>query len=147
MKTLRNLLLATLAVGLSAAALHAEKIVAGPKGGRLLSTEPHQAEFFVTSDRRVEVTFYDAALKPTPILDQVVSITAETASGKMPLEMRKTETGFVSAGPLPAGEPYRVVMQVREKAGAKPQNFRINLNLAECGECKKAEYACICDDH
>jgi hypothetical protein len=59
--------------------------------------------------------------------------------------MEKTAKGFVSKVPLPAGEPYRVVVQVREKADVKPKNFRVDLDLAECAECKHPEYACTCD--
>jgi hypothetical protein len=127
--------------------LHAEKIVSGPKGGRLLESEPNKAEFFVTADRKVEITFYDAALKPVDPGTQVVSVTAEPASGKAKLELEKTPTGFVSKAALPAGEPYRVVVQTRASSDAKPKNFRVDLNLANCGGCSKAEYACTCEGH
>ena len=127
--------------------LHAEKIVAGPKGGRLLESEPNKAEFFVTADRKVEITFYDAALKPVDPGTQLVSVTAEPASGKAKLELEKTVTGFVSKTALPAGDPYRVVVQTRASADAKPKNFRVDLNLAMCGECQKKEYACTCEGH
>jgi hypothetical protein len=127
--------------------LHAEKIVAGPKGGRLLESEPNKAEFFVTADRKVEITFYDASLKPTDPGAQVVAATAEPSSGKTKLEFEKTATGFISKTALPAGDPYRVVVQTRASADAKPKNFRVDLNLANCGGCQKAEYACICEGH
>lgn len=131
-----------------ASLLHAEKITAGPKGGRLLEAEPQKAEFFVNKDRRVEITFYDAALKPVAPTEQVVAITAEPKSGRTKLDLEKTPTGFVSKEPLPAAkEAYRVVVQVREKSGAAPKNFRVDLNLETCGECKHAEYACICESH
>ena len=123
----------------------AEKIVAGPKGGRLLDTAPQKAEFFVTKDRKVEVTFYDAALKPVAPGAQVVAVTAEPKSGSTKVELEKTATGFLSKSPLPSTtEPYRVVVQVRATPEARPANFRVDLNLATCGECKLAEYACIC---
>lgn len=141
MKT--NLLFfALLAVGSIAAA--AEKIAAGPKGGRLLDSAPHRAEFFVTPERTVRIAFYDAALKPVAPGERVVIVTAEPASGRVPIALEKTSDGFVSKAALPAGEPYRVVIQVREKPGATPKNFRIDLNLGPCGECQRAEYACIC---
>jgi hypothetical protein len=125
----------------------AEKIIAGPKGGRLLETEPQKAEFFVNKDRKVEITFYDAALKPVAPAEQVVAITAEPKSGRTKLDLEKTPTGFVSKEPLPAAEEvYRVVVQVREKPGATPKNFRVDLNLETCGECKHAEYACTCEE-
>ena len=142
---IRSVLLAAAALCSVVSLNAAEKIVAGPKGGRLLEVEPQKAEFFVNKDRKVEVTFYDAALKPVAPADQVVTVPAEPKSGKAALEMEKSPPGFVSKAPLPAGEPYRVVVQVREKADAKPKNFRIDLDLAPCGECKHPEYACTCD--
>jgi hypothetical protein len=40
-----------------------------------------------------------------------------------------------------------VVVQTRASAEAKPKNFRVDLNLEMCGECKKKEYACTCEGH
>ena len=131
----------------SATLLQAEKNTGGPKGGRLLESMPLQAEFFVNADRKVEITFYDAGLKPVAPGTQTVTVTAEPATGRTPVELEKTDTGFVSKSGLPAGEPYRIVVQVRATADAKPQNFRIDLNMGPCGECKRAEYACICEGH
>ena len=45
---------------------------------------------------------------------------------------------------LPDGEGYNLVVQFKQTAEAKPQNFRFKLDLHTCGECKRAEYACIC---
>jgi hypothetical protein len=84
-------------------------------------------------------------LAPTAPAHQVVTVMAEPKSGKAALEMEKTAKGFVSKAPLPAGEPYRVVVQVREKPDARPKNFRVDFDLAECAECKHPEYACTCD--
>ncbi len=140
-------LLFTLGALCACVSLQAEKYVAGPKGGRLLETEPNKAEFFVTAERKVEVTFYDDALKPVSPGEQGVKIIAEPAGGKAPIELEKTPTGFVSKTTLPAGDPYRVIVQTRANAKAKPKNFRIDLNLATCGECQKAEYACTCEGH
>jgi hypothetical protein len=127
--------------------LHADKITGGPKGGRLLDTKPQRAEFFVNKDRKVEVTFLTATLEPSPPGPQTVAITAETPGGRVVLTMTDIDAGYVSAEPLPPGEPYRVVVQVRNAPDSKPQNFRIDLNLATCGECQRAEYACICEGH
>jgi hypothetical protein len=127
-------------------AVAAEKIVGGPKGGRLLETAPQKAEFVVTKDRKAEIIFYDAALQPVAPGTQVAVITAEPKSGRVPVALEKTAHGFISKAPLPeAKEPYRVVVQVREKPDAAPKNFRIDLNLEQCGECKRLEYACTCD--
>ena len=142
MKTATLIPLFLCSVALSGAA---EKTVAGPKGGRLLDTAPQRSEFFVTKDRKVEVTFYDAALKPVAPGAQVVTVTAEPKSGRTPVDLTKTATGFVSSAALPAAaEPYRIVVQIRAQPDSRPQNFRIDLSLEFCGECQKAEYACTC---
>ncbi len=135
-----------LALGLSVAsfAAAADKTVAGPRGGRLLETTPQQAEFFVTPERKAEIRFVDAALKPVAPGNRVVTLIAEPASGRQPIALEKTAEGFASAQALPPGEPYRLVVQVRETTDAKPQNFRVMLNLANCAECQHAEYACTC---
>jgi len=148
MKTMKYIASFLLALTVSTAALHAaEKIVAGPKGGRLLETEPQKAEFFVNADRKAEISFYDANLKPVAPGSQVVAVTAEPKSGRAKVEFEKTATGYVSKTALPEGEPYRVVVQVRTTPEAKPQNFRVDFNLETCGECKHPEYACTCDAH
>lgn len=144
MKSKLLLILLTLT---SVTLLHAEKFTAGPKGGRLLDATPLKAEFLVTANRHAEITFYDDHANPILPETQVISVMAEPASGRVTLPMEKTATGFVSKTALPSGEPYRVVVQVRATPDAKPQNFRLDLNLATCGECHRAEYACICEGH
>lgn len=145
---IKSLLLVAATLAAAATLGAAEKAAAGPKGGRILTATPHPTEFFVTSDRKVEITFYDGALKPVGPGTQVVTVTAEPKAGRLVLELAKTAAGFVSTNPLPAGdEVYRVVVQVREAAGAPPKNFRIDLSLDRCAECQHAEYACICAGH
>ena len=146
MKT-RQLLLALVACATASLALGEDRIVAGPKGGRLLATAPHATEFFVTADRKVEITFYDAGLKPVPPGTEVVTVTAETAASRVTIPLAPNGAALISSEPLPAGEAYRVVVQVRAAPGAKPKNFRIDLNLATCGGCQHAEYACTCEEH
>jgi hypothetical protein len=127
--------------------LHAEKAVPGPKGGRLLDAEPLRAELVVGADRALEVVFYDAAMKPVAAGAQTVAVTAEAPSGRVKVELKPTATGFVSATPLPEGTPYRIVVQIKATADAKPKNHRVDLNLGNCGGCNRAEYACTCDSH
>lgn len=144
MKTKLPLLALLLALVLP---LRAEKITGGPNGGRLLAAEPHAAEFLVTADRKVEIRFFDAALRPVAPGTAVVAVTAEPAAGRTVIALAKTADGFVAQSALPAGEPYRVVVQLRATPDAKPRNFRLDLNLATCGECQRQEYACTCTGH
>lgn len=129
------------------AACAAETTVAGPKGGRMLVADAVRAEFFVTAKRRVEISFYDEAEKTVPPGTTAVTVTAETAGGRVAVPLVAKDATLVSAEPLPPGDPYRVVVQVRSAPGARPSNFRIELNLHECGECQRAEYACTCASH
>ncbi|OJV03230.1 MAG: hypothetical protein BGO12_15520 [Verrucomicrobia bacterium 61-8] len=42
------------------------------------------------------------------------------------------------------GGGYRIVLQIRNTADVKPQNVRIEYHTEVCGECNRAEYACVC---
>ena len=123
----------------------AAKPIAGPKGGKLLENSAPRAEFVIGADRRVTVSFYDAQLKPVPASGQVIAVTAEPKSGKVTLTMEAKDGAFASKEPLPEGEGYNLIVQVKATADATPQNFRLVLDLGECGGCKLKEYACTCD--
>ena len=128
--------------------LHAEdkKQLAGPKGGRLLEKTEPKAEFYVEKDRSVTITFYNAALKPVPADAQTVTVIADAKDGKAKLEFEKKGDALVSKSKLPEGDGYNVVVQFKQTADAKPQNFRFKLETHTCGGCKRAEYACTCDE-
>lgn len=145
MKTTRYIATALIALAVTAAALVA-KPIAGPKGGRILTTDAPHAEFFVEKDRTVVVSFYDKALKPIPVSGKVVSATAEAKTGKVKLDFAERNGALVSKTPLPEGDDYNVVVQVKENATARPKNYRVLFHDEVCDECKRAEYACVCDD-
>ena len=144
MKTLP--LLSTLLVAATLCLAAEKKITPGPKGGKLLENSAPRAEFFIEKDNRVTVTFYDEKLKPVPVAAQVIAITAEPAAGKVKLELEKKGDVLVSKEPLPKGDGYNIVVQVKANAEAKPQNFRLKYDMSICGKCKRHEYACICDE-
>ena len=123
----------------------ADKIVGGPKGGRLLEKTEPRAEFHVEKDRTVTITFYDNALKPVAAGVQGVTVIADAKGGKAKLEFEKKGDALVSKAKLPEGDGYDLVVQFKQTADAKPQNFRFKLDLHHCGGCKRAEYACTCD--
>jgi hypothetical protein len=133
------LVLATSAVAFAA------KPLAGPKGGKILTAEAPHVEFFVEKDRTVTVTFYDANLKPVAATGPVITGVAEAKTGKVGLEFAVKGGALVSNVALPSGNDYPVVLQVRETASARPKVYRVSFNSTTCGECKRAEYACICE--
>jgi len=150
MKTNSRLLTiaAILCVGLIsaiAADKHDHAHIATPKGGRLLDkTEPH-AEFVVEKDRSVTIHFYSEEMKPIAVTTQNVVVIADAKSGKAKLEFEKKGDVLISKAKLPEGEGYNVVVQFRQTPEAKPVNLRFKLDLSICGECKRAEYGCICE--
>lgn len=81
-----------------------------------------------------------------PAGGQVVSATAEATTGKVKLEFEKKGDLLGSKTPLPDGEHYTVVVQVKRTADAKSKNFRIKLDLSTCAGCSNPEYASSCDE-
>lgn len=116
------------------------KAPAEGRAGRLLEASGVKAEFLIKPDRHVALTFLDAAGKPMARGERSVVVKVD---GK-DLALEPKPEGFVSKEPLAAKEPAPIVVQVRTTADDKPKNFRLTLNTAICGECKRAEYACTC---
>ena len=139
-------LAAALCVGLfTAGAADKQEHKATPKGGRLLEkTEPH-AEFVVEKDRSVTINCYNEQMKPVAATTQNVTVVADAKAGKATLQFEKKGDALVSKTKLPEGDGYNVVVQFKQTAAAKPQNLRFKLDMRICGECKRAEYGCICD--
>lgn len=148
MKTTLQTILVTAAVlvGLCAANAADKKHLGGPKGGRLLEKTEPRAEFFVVKDRSVTITFYDAMLKPVPATAQTVTVITDAKDGKAKVEFEKKGDVLTSKTKLPEGDGYNLVVQFKQTADAKPQNFRFKLETHTSGGCKRAEYACTCDE-
>lgn len=123
---------------------HDHKVVGGPKGGRMLEHTEPRAEFFLEKDRTATVNFYDHEMKPVPADAQSVTVIAEKDSTKTKIEFEKKGDVLSSKELLPEGSP-NLVVQFKQTADAKPTNFRFALEEGLCGECNRAEYACICE--
>lgn len=148
MKTTRILPIA-IAI-LSVLTLHAgpnhshEKKNPGPNGGRILtSVEPH-AEFLVTANRKVQITFVDDNGKAIAPAAQVVTVTTGERSAPVKMSFTKTETALLSEQTIPEGNNFPVVVQIKTSRDAKAIVEKFTLNLSICPDCKYAEYACIC---
>lgn len=119
-------------------------IVAGPNGGRVLtSVEPH-AEFFATDDRKVQIAFVDDDLKPVAAGDQNVSVIAGDRSNPTSLSFAKSGNVLISDKVLPDGNDFPVIVQIKTDASAETVREKFNLNLADCPTCDYKEYACTC---
>lgn len=147
MKTnLRQLVVASIALAAAAVAFAANP-VSGPKGRKIVSTAAPQAEFLAENGRKVTITFYDQDLKPLALTGQVVTAVAEAKTGKVGLEFAAKGGALVSNVALPKRDDYTVVLQVRDTASARPKIYRVEFHDEVCKECKRAEYACACEEH
>jgi len=122
------------------------KPLGGPKGGRFLEKTEPKAEFYLEKDHGATITFYDAALKPVTVSAQTVTVIADAKGGKKSVEFEKKGDVLVSKTKLPEADGYNVVVQFKQTAEAKPQNFRFKLETHACAACKRAEYACTCNE-
>ena len=145
MKNIRKIIHTSFALLATPVALDA-KPIPGPNGGKIVTREAPHVEFFVEKDRSVSVSFYDKDLNPLAPSGQVISVVAQAKTGKAKLAFAPKDGALVSTTKLPEGDGYRIVVQVRDTAQAKPKNYRVEFHDEVCGECKRAEYACICDD-
>jgi hypothetical protein len=121
-----------------------EKKEAGPHGGRVLTAIQPHAEFFVTADRKVQITFLGEDGKAIPPAAQTVTVTAGERSAPTKLTFIKSGEVLVSEQPLPDGNDFPTVVQIKDTPEAKAVVEKFNLNLSPCPGCKLAEYACIC---
>ena len=139
-------ILIILGLAFASVTLQAAEIKAGPKGGRMLEKTSPAAEFFVEKDRTVSLTFYNEDGKRVLAEAQSAKVIAQPESGKTTIEFKKKGDLLVSTKPLPEGEPYNIVLQLRPAAEEKPKNFRIPLDTSICGGCNRGEYACDCHE-
>lgn len=121
-----------------------KKPTAGPKGGKILNEDAPRAEFFVEKDNTVTLSFYDADMKPVPATTQSAVVYADAKSGRAKLDFEKKGYALISKTPLPEGDGYNVMVQLKASPDAKPQSFKVNYHNEKCDKCKMAEYACIC---
>jgi len=122
---------------------------AGPNGGKVLQgVEPH-LEFFVTKDRKVQVTALGEDGKAIAIGNQTVRIIGGSRTSPTRMSLVKRGNILVSENAFPEGDDFPVVVQIKPSADTKTVVEKFNLNLKDCPTCDYKEYACTCDhgDH
>jgi hypothetical protein len=145
--TIALTLLTSLCLGLNAVSAHeGEEKMAGPNGGRVLHGTDPRAEFFVTEDRKVQITFLNNHGQAVAPAGQTVVVTAGDRSAPTRLTFASLGNVLLSDGALPAGNRVPTVVQITPTNG-KTATARFYVNLSTCPECKHAEYACICAGH
>jgi hypothetical protein len=112
----------------------------GPNGGRMLSFTP-AAEFLVTKDRHVQLTFLDAAGVTIAPAEQIVTVT----TGQRPTTLTFVRQGNVLVSTTPiTGDKQPAVVLLKSSPTAKAAVARFTLDLSECPGCGLLEYACSC---
>ena len=115
----------------------------GPRGGKLIESGNSTAEILIQPSGIISVGFYDKDKKQIEIKEQEVYAIAETGV-KTKLNFSKIDNFLVSA-PLPKGEGYLIVVQIKDSVNLKPHNIRLKYEMHKCMGCNLSEYACICD--
>ena len=129
---------------------HSEK-TAGPNGGRIItSVEPH-AEFLVTEDSRIRITFLDDENNAIAPAGQSVEIVCGDRSKPTVLSfsVEANSNSLLSSGIIPPGDKYPMIITIKTTPEAAPVRERFTLDLSDCPTCEYREYACTCDhdDH
>lgn len=121
---------------------------AGPNGGRVITTvEPH-AEFFVTAEKKVRITFLTEDGKAVAKEGAEISLVGGDRANPTKLTFAKDGDSYLSDKVLPEGKNFPVIVKIKVGPDAKQVTEKFGLNLADCGECKHKEYACTCaHDH
>lgn len=124
---------------------HKEHEVKGPNNGRIImEVEPH-AEFFVTKDRKVQITFVDDEGEMVPVGTQKVTIICGERSKPTTIKMEVKDGKLISSNVLPEGNDYPTVVSIKVTPDAKTVREKFNLNMSDCPTCDFAEYNCTCD--
>jgi len=115
-----------------------------PNGGRLLKNIKPQAEFFVTPERKAQITFLDEKGKAIAPAEQIVTIICGERSDPTRLEFVRENDVLLSKGTFPKGNGFPTIVQIKTNPDAKPVLEKFNLNVTVCSGCQLAEYACTC---
>ena len=122
---------------------HAGKM-AGPNGGRLITSVEPNFEFLVQEDRKVRLTFVDGNAKPIDVAS--VSVSLSCGDRMSPTELTFAQAGdvLISDKSLPEGNLLPVVLTIQTTPNGDPVYEKFNANFSACGGCRFVEYACIC---
>ena len=112
----------------------------------MLNHPDPRAEFFVTADRKVQITFLDNQGQPISPAGQTVVVTSGRRSAPTQLTFSQVGDVLLSDVAVPAGRRVPTVVQITSPEG-KTAIERLNVNLTVCSGCDNPEYACICVGH
>ena len=119
-------------------------VQSGPNGGRLITTVTPHAEFFLTTDRLIQITFVNEVGQAVSPANQVVKVTTGQRSAPTTLTFSAKDGVLLSEGEVPTGNKFPTVVQIKPTPDAKTVVERFYLNTIVCSGCDNPEYACTC---
>jgi hypothetical protein len=121
-----------------------ESITFGPNGGKLvaLDSPATPSAEVVVKEGQIVVGLFDKGGKPIALETQALTITAGERNAPKKLDVAKKANSFTA--PLPAGDDFWAIFQLRETPAKKAHTFRIHYQTKPCPECKKPEWLCSC---
>ena len=125
-------------------AAHTAK-VAGPNGGRIITSVTPHFEFFVTPERQVQIPFLDEANQAIAPAQQEISFIGGDRTAPTLLSFTKQNGVLLSTEKLTDLSTIPAMLQIKTNPTSETHREKFNLNFATCPGCSNAEYACICD--
>jgi hypothetical protein len=122
------------------------ELIKTPNGGRLIQILDSYVEFWVTSDRFVQITFMDTSGQIVPATDQEVALIGGDRAAPTVLEFVKKGYVLLSNAPLPEMKSMPIILQLKISVESERKTIRerFHLNMNNCPSCEYLEYACIC---
>ena len=123
--------------------MQADKI-AGPNGGRLITSVEPNFEFLIQEDRKVRLTFVDGNARPIDVASLSVSLLCGDRMSPTKLAFAQAGDVLLSDKPLPEGNMLPVVLTIQTTPISDPIYEKFHVDFSTCGGCRFVEYACIC---
>ena len=121
-----------------------DHVKAGPNQGRLIETVSPKAEFVVLDGGKVQITFFDDAMKVVAPASQIVSVVSGERSNPAELTFTAQGQSLVSTEAIPAGNNFPTIVAIKADAAGDEMISKFTLNLTDCSSCDNKEYACEC---
>ena len=118
--------------------------MAGPNGGRLITSVNPNFEFLVQEDRRVRLTFVDEDASPVDVAAVSILLTCGDRMSPTEITFSQADNALISDKPLPEGNILPVVLTIKTTPAGDPVYEKFNVDFSTCGGCRFVEYACVC---
>lgn len=118
--------------------------MAGPNGGRLITSVNPNFEFLVQEDRKVRLTFVDEGASPIDVAAVSILLTCGDRMSPMETAFAQADNALISEKPLPDGNILPVVLTIKTTPSGDPVYEKFIVDFSTCAQCRFVEYACVC---